>query len=124
VKKEDQVFILGGLGVVAAIGYILWKQQPAAAGQADGGFDVESKVGARLVPYHARGGHYGAFGTMPTYWEPHRLVFPTTVCQNLQKLTNGGQALNQPAYGKNNAGWFIDPPAEAMMQPDYEAETW
>lgn len=118
-KKDDQIFVLGAVGVLAVIAYVMWARQPAAAGTSDGGYDVESNIGARLVPYHSRGGHYGAFDTVPLYWEKHRMVFPTTVCQNLQLLTNGGMALNRPAFSKDSEQWFADPPAEAMMQPDY-----
>ena len=116
-QKNDQILTLMLVGALAAAGvaYYFDNRKPSAAGQSDGGVDVESNIGSREVPYHSRGGHYGAFGTMPTYWEKHRLVYPRTPCQNLQLLTNGGIALNRPAYDPMDREWFADPPAESML---------
>lgn len=115
--KDDQIltWMLVGAFLAVGVAYLMANREPEAAGQSDGGVDIESNVGLRSVPWFARHGHYGAYGTIPAEWEPHRMSYPRTPCQNLQCLTNGGMALNRPWFEPGARDWFADPPAESML---------
>ena len=116
-NKNDQILtgMLVGALLVAGLTYMYAHRAPSSAGQNDGGIDVEAQIGARTMPYFARGGHYGLLDSVPLEWERHRLVYPRRPCANLESLLKGDLSLDRPAYDPADRYWFSDPPTESML---------
>jgi hypothetical protein len=111
--KEDQIVTLGAIGILAAIGWLVY-QNRVGVPLSIAGASVEDQIGAR-VPFYSRDGHYGAFGTMPTYWENHRLVYPREPCPLLAAHLRGDMNMRRPAFDADNCAWFTDPPPESVI---------
>lgn len=114
--KNDKIFVLGGVGILAAIVFITFvRPKVSTTNTSDGGYDVESQIGAR-VPHYSRNGHYGAYGILcPLEWEKHRMAYPRRPVPWLQTLMETDLPKNHPAYPKEDVGWFENPPAEQYV---------
>jgi hypothetical protein len=119
---DEKVLICVGLGAAGILALIMVANSwgtPEAAGQSDGGFDVEEKIGAR-VPFYSRNGHYAEFGigNLPIYWEKHRLCYPRTPSPLLSGLLCGDMSMRRPHLDADKMAWFAEPPAEQIMSSE------
>lgn len=107
---------LAGVGLLAAV-YIWRDSKPMAL---RGGYDRhvpdQSMRGAALdntlgqvTPGHLL--HYGP--TMrPADWTPHRMTYPATPGQELERLTYGAPGVCAVAVPRAQRGWLFNPPSE------------
>jgi hypothetical protein len=116
---KQQWLLIGGGALAALAALYIWRDDIATRYQRGGagrhlaasavsGAALDTSLGQRC-PDHLL--HYGPT-MLPPHWTPHRVKYPATPGQELERLMYGAPGSCAVAVPRAQRGWLFAPPSE------------